>query len=230
MSAVCPVYPAALQYSVKPFLSLIGDPIPNFFPKRVLSLMVFLRRVANHLHLPMFNTGPANFYGGIFLHTHLNNAARVQHLKSAHHYTDSQICLLSNPNSRYAQDETGSQHWPNNRGAIFHASTVAQIDTAFNQFKTNGALAAMIVTADGFFQDNKDAIVNNANRSGKYVTYPFKIYAQGNVKPANQRHTLHGPDLASEYRALGQKAAEVINSGRPSSFTRAKSYNDISAG
>jgi hypothetical protein len=189
---------AALRRSKKPFLSLFGDVIASF---------------------PGTITG--NFFGGIFLHTFLNNDERVAHLKRPpHRFTDSQICLLSNPNSVYAPEETGQ--WPNPpRGRILNAGTAADIVTAFADFTNDGTLRAMIISADGFFQDNKDTIIDQANQSDKHVSYPFQIFAEGHVKPRHQRHTLHGPKLATAYFNLGKKAEEVINSGRPSTLDQA---------
>jgi hypothetical protein len=190
---------AALRWSQKPFLSLYGDPIGADFPGQV---------------------SGGNFWGGIVLHTFLNNDERVTHLKGPpHRFSDGQICLLSNPRSVYAAYETGQ--WPSPpRGRILYASTKNEIDAAFDTFAKDGSLAAMIISADGFFQDNKDTIVDDANTAGKYVAYPFQIYSEAGVHPTHH-YTLHGPKLASAYYDLGQKAADVITHSRASDVKKA---------
>jgi hypothetical protein len=187
---------AAERWSEKPFLSLFGDPIADF---------------------PGVVGG--KFWGGIVLHTFLNNDERVVHLKGPpHRFSDSQICLLSNPNSVYAADEAAQ--WPSPpRGRILYAGTEAEIVSAFDTFAKDGSLRAMIVSADGFFQEHKDIIIGSADQSGKHVTYPFQIFAEGNP---THHHTLHGPKLATAYYDLGQKAADVITHSRASTVDPAQ--------
>ena len=188
---------AALRWAAKPFISLIGDTTPNF---------------------P--GTIEKNFFGGVNLKTFRNNDDRFDRLiKPPHGLAPSEICLLSNPRSGYAKIEAGL--WPSPpRGPILSASSLAEITQAFTRFGQDSTLRAMIVSADGFFQDNKDFLIHEANGSGKRVSYPFHIYANtdGTHKPAGGRHTLHGPKLRTAYSTLGEKAAAVIGSGRPSTL------------
>jgi hypothetical protein len=184
---------AAKRRATKPFISLIGDKLPDF---------------------P--GTIDGNFYGGVSLNTFRNNDARVDHLsRPPHRLAPSEICLLSNPRSVYAAIETGLwlQSSPR-RGDIITASTIPEITQAFAKFVQDGTLRAMIISADGFFQENKDFLIDKANASNKRVCYPFQIFANtdGAHKPTGGRHTLHGPKLATAYFTLGQKAAQVISS------------------
>jgi hypothetical protein len=111
------------------------------------------------------------------------------------------------------------------KGRIFQASSTAAITAAFNAFAHDSTLRAIIISSDGFFQENRDFLIKEANGSGKYTCYPFQIYANnsGTHRPAQGRHTLHGPRLATAYYTLGEKAAAVIRSGAPSTLVDAVS-------
>jgi hypothetical protein len=195
---------AARRYSAnKPFLSLIGGTLPMDFP----------------------GTIAGQFYGGINLHTFSDNDTRFTSLTQAPaNFSASQICLLSNPNSAMANVET--TNWPSPpRGKILTARNDAEIRSAFTEFRTTATLAAMIISADPFFQDHKEVVIEAANDSMKYVCYPLQVFANngGRHQPHPNRHRKHGPKLATEYYNLGAKTAAVIRSGAASTLDSADS-------
>jgi hypothetical protein len=182
----------------KPFISLIGDAIPDF-PGTIRDW----------------------FYGGINLENFRRNPKRVARL-GERGFVPNEICLLCNPNSATTPLET--DEWRNakpSRGDIFSAENLQEIDDAFTKFTQAGTLRAMIISSDGFFQDSKDKIKAAAKRSGKFVCYPLQIYSEGNHPLPGGKSRRHGPKLATAYFDLGQKAAKVIDSGRPSTLDSA---------
>ncbi len=188
---------SALKYSTKPFLSLIGAKATQFS-----------------------GAITGQFYGGVNLHTLNDNATRVNYLTTKG-FLPGEICLLSNPNSSMAPVETGAAQWPSPpRGRVIQASTDQEILNAFASFQNDANLRAMIVSADPFFQDDKENLIGAANGSGKYVCYPLQIYANtgGAHQPNAGRHTKHGPSLATEYYNLGVKANSVITHDRVSTL------------
>jgi hypothetical protein len=197
---------SALKYSTKPFLSLIGGKTPQFS-----------------------GAITGRFYGGVNLHTFNDNDTRFTYLTTHKGFLPSQICLLSNPNSSMAPVETGAAQWPSPpRGRVIQASTDAEISNAFVSFRNDANLRAMIVSADPFFQDDKQNLINAANGSGKYVCYPLQIYANtgGTHQPNAGQHTKHGPSLATEYYNLGVKANSVITHDRASTLDDAGTQVD----
>jgi len=191
---------AAKQYATKPFISLFGGTTAEF-PGTIRD----------------------NFYGGVFLDTVNHNDDRVQHLNGLGHQS-AHICLLINPDSKLASVE--KPKWQTAagaaRGKIFEARDLQGIAAAFAEFSrtdTTPRLTAMVVSSDPFFQENKDYLIGLANKSKKRVCYPFQTYENtGGQQPRPHHHTLYGPDLATAYYTLGQKAATVINSGQPSTL------------
>jgi len=199
----CTTAVAALNYSAKltkPFISLIGDKIPEF---------------------P--GTITAKFWGGINLEANVGfNAKRFTALTTDHGFLPAQVSLLCNPNgatTKYEKaDWVDATHPP--RGPIYEAKTLAEIQAAFAAFRQNNALSAMIISSDAFFQDNRGAIIDEHNKSPiKFVCYPVQRYAQdtGRQLP-HLKSRRHGPKLATAYHHLGEMAADVINSGTASTL------------
>jgi hypothetical protein len=192
---------AALSYPqlTKPFVSLIGDIIIPDFP----------------------GTIQGRFFGGINLENFRRNSERIARL-GARGFAAHEICLLCNPMSATTRLET--EEWRNAnppRGDIFDAQNLQKIQEAFTKFKQHDTLRAMIISSDGFFQDSKDLIKDEAEKSRKLVCYPLQIYAEGNRPLPRGRSRRHGPRLATAYFDLGRKAAEVIQSGTASTLDSA---------
>src|SRR5262249_8733654 len=173
---------SALQFASKPFVSLIGG-VTSGFP----------------------GTIAGNFYGGVNLDTAARNDIRFNNLTGYHGLRPNEICLLSNPSGLIASIETTQWRQHSDRGRILSASNDVEIKQRFAEFQTDSVLRAMIVSADPFFQDHKDALIDEANKSNKHVCYPLQVYANngGHHPPGHGRHTLHGPKLATAYFALG---------------------------
>jgi hypothetical protein len=192
---------AARQYAKKLFISLLGATTTDF---------------------P--GTIRGNFYGGVLLDTVSHNDHRVTYLNGLGHQS-AHICLLINPdNLKLAAAER--QGWlavqTAVRGKIFEARDQPRITAAFDEFFRTASLTAMVVSSDPYFQDNKDFLIDTANNDPshkKRVCYPFQIYGNSaGHPPSHGHHTLYGPDLASAYYALGQKARTVITTGNPSTL------------
>ncbi len=184
---------AALNYSpnlTKPFVSLIGDTIPEF-PGTIKDW----------------------FFGGMNLENFRRNPDRISRLADRG-FQPGQICLLCNPKSATTPYET--REWGG--GRIYYAENLAQIQDAFTLFQRDGTLGAMIISSDGFFQDSKDSIKEAADQSGKVVCYPLQIYSEGGRPLPRRRSRRHGPMLATAYFHLGEKAALVISSGTQSTL------------
>ena len=121
---------AALNYSpnlTKPFVSLIGDTIPEF-PGTIKDW----------------------FFGGMNLENFRRNPDRISRLADRG-FQPGQICLLCNPKSATTPYET--REWGG--GRIYYAENLAQIQDAFTLFQRDGTLGAMIISSDGFFQNSK---------------------------------------------------------------------------
>jgi hypothetical protein len=202
-------YDAAVQYSTKPFVSLVGvEPAQNQVCK-----------------------------GGVSLNSADGNQARVDHLTNVLGKTKSKIGLLCNPNSSMNATEEGD--WINNirmpAANIFHAGKDATADendtdtydTAFAKITAAG-MQAVVVSADPFFQETMDELVADANDAGVYITYPLQGYNKAWEPPTMGNATLQGPDLLMAYSQLGTVAASALMTGQPQGFRPANSAtNDI---
>jgi hypothetical protein len=198
----CTTAVAALNYSAnltKPFISLIGDTITEF---------------------P--GTITTEFWGGINLNANVGfNSKRFTNLTTDHGFLPGEICLLCNPKSATTKYEKANWEAATPpRGPIYYAETMPEIQAKFQAFRQNGALRAMIISSDGFFQDNRRAIIDEHHKPPiKFVCYPVQRYAQdtGRALP-HLKSRRHGPKLATAYHYLGKMAADVINNGTPSTL------------
>jgi hypothetical protein len=179
-----------------PFISLIGG-TPGAFPC----------------------VGQGYFRGGVSLETFAHNPHRVAHLKGLG-IPEDKVCLLSNPNSFMSPTEMAA--WvAAGRGPVISAgaspgmgpkNSVTTYAPAFAAIEA-AQMQAVVVSADPFFKDTMDDLIDAANRwlaagTGRRVVYPLHDYANpaGRCKPS-AGHTLHGPDLGEAYELLGRTAA-----------------------
>ena len=163
---------------------------------------------------------PASFYGGVTLESFGHNADRLDHLTGksaahAHNFPLAQIALLINPDSSVGADE--SLRWPSDGGHIYQARDKTTIQSELGNFAGSNH-TAIIISADPFFTDNLEYVIQQANGTSKHVCYPFQEYANasagaGHPHPTHNKHTLHGPKLLDAYQQLGQVVASVISSG-----------------
>jgi hypothetical protein len=80
-------------------------------------------------------------------------------------------------------------------------------------------IKALVVSADPFFQDTKEALIVAANAwiaaaaagVNRFVCYPSLSYANvTGTRPTSGYSILYGPDLVGAYYTLGQLAAAAI--------------------
>ncbi len=182
-----------------PFISLIGG-TPGAFP----------------------SVGQGYFRGGVSLETFAHNPHRVAHLKGLG-IPEEKVCLLSNPNSFMSPTEMAA--WvAAGRGPVIGAgaspgmgstNSVATYPPAFAAIEA-AHMQAVVVSADPFFKDTMDDLIDAANRwlaggKGRRIVYPLHDYgnATGRCKPS-AGHTLHGPDLVEAYESLGRTTAAFL--------------------
>ena len=63
---------------------------------------------------------------------------------------------------------------------------------------------AVIISADPFFQDNKEALIQAATASNKIVCYPLRNYLTGKLAPT--RSMVYGPSLHKAIEKMGELA------------------------
>jgi hypothetical protein len=182
----------------RPFLSLIGGTIPEFD-----------------------GTITGQFYGGINLDTFNRNDDRIKELlKHLGKDDKKQVCLLADRNTGMQKAEEAA--WTG--GDIIYVSDPSEFSSAFKTFDGMDAFT-MIVSAAPLFQENKDALVDEANKHQKHLCYPLHIYAEALPKPKGGKHTLHGPLLGTAYYDLGVKVGKVLQSSNPSDLSLAEMGN-----
>jgi hypothetical protein len=184
----------------KPFLSLVGGTSADF----------------------PGTAPPASFQGGVSLESFSHNGDRLDHLtgrdgRGAHQLQDQDIALLINPDSAVGTAE--QLRWPSDGGVIYTARSQTEIQTAFNTFASSHH-KAVIISADPFFTQNMEYLIQQANPKNKHVCYPFQEYKNtgaGKTHPKHNNHTLHGPSLSDAYTRLGAIVSDIINNGNTAS-------------
>jgi hypothetical protein len=192
----------ALSNATKPWIALIGG-TPGSFP----------------------DSPSKHFRGAVSLEAYVHNDDRISHLTAAHGIPLSQICLLYNPNSACSVSELCA--WEALGGA--HSVAAGRNDGSGENDSTTygsafdaiaGSVRAVMISADPFFQNTKDQLIDAANDwvnaagTSRRVCYPLRDYANGRAtahQPQAGHCTLHGPKLEDAYRRLGQMAAEVLS-------------------
>jgi hypothetical protein len=157
-----------------------------------------------------------------------NRVAQIKY----HGISASQISLLYHSSSPLAHDEISAWQgsWPAIRGFFDGAPggpcvpiTVAKnLSLAFENIETK----AVIISADPYFQENREALIRTANESFRLVCYPLHNYLNraGTNKPASGRTIVYGPKLETAITLMGQKAGAIANApGTNQHFTLAPS-------
>jgi hypothetical protein len=222
----------ALQNAAQNVLAVNPDVIVTFGGNIVASAMV----AKNSGDIPMFsvigNLTPqlaSAAYGGINLDTVARNAERFNRLTKVLNIPASAICFLANPGSAMHYAEYAQWIALNPNGVFYPfspltpgSSMTAQqgFDSIFQSFARNGAVSAMLVSADPSFQDFKDELISSANNVNKTVCYPLQTYYNNSgVQPVSGRSTIHGPKLARACFVLGQDVANfLVNGGKAPGF------------
>jgi hypothetical protein len=142
------------------------------------------------------------------------------------------ISLLYNSSSPLARDELiawQQSDWPKWVPADDHGTpgpaVPINVRKSFNSAFDSIETPVVIVSADPYFQDNKDGLIQAANASGKFVCYPLNNYRnkEGTHRPAGGRSILFGPRLEDAIKLMGTLAAARLQDGtRPATaFTTA---------
>jgi hypothetical protein len=186
------VYRVAKDEADKPFLSLLGVAPPS----------------------------PATqCYGGMTLNSVAQNSDRIAYIVSKENLARTSIALLHNPNSAMASQELTD--WSTlNAGPVVEAGKDGATDEndsstyedAFSQLPTS--VNAVVVSADPFFLDTMDELVDEANKSNRFVCYPLQDYKNALPAPAPFKSARLGPDLMEAYTQMGQLAKLVLSNGQ----------------
>ena len=168
---------------------------------------------------PTGNIG--NCYGGVSLHSFDANSARVDYLVGLGR-ARAGIGLFCNAHSPITQQEV--QNWQNIAGVnqtiayggnMVDAQGHRHNDSSHYLNDLNGAdagITTMIISADPFFQDTKEKLIEAANSwvalqpaGTRYVCYPFEEYSNvnGNHKPTHTTASWYGSSLEAAYGQLG---------------------------
>jgi hypothetical protein len=170
---------AALEYSRLDFISLVGgtvsvggDPFPA----------AGTRGVAG-----------GYFRGCVSLETYASDPVRIHYLNQNFNYAQDQITLLYNPNSYMAATQVS--YWPTNaqRGGVDGngANNNSFFVSAFQKITT----PAIVISADPFFYDNMQTLIDAANRSNKFICYPLQDYNNAALARRPGSGLLYGPSL-----------------------------------
>ncbi|TMJ22237.1 MAG: hypothetical protein E6G96_19960 [Alphaproteobacteria bacterium] len=199
----------ALNNATTPWIALIGG-APASFPSSPLSF----------------------FKGAVSLESYTYNAQRRAHLTAPHARGGKgiplqNICLLYNPNS--ACSATEAHDWPAqspkvsagiNQHGLNDPITLWNAATQTGAFDTIPAnVQAVVVSADPFFQDNKNPLVTAANNwvgqagTNRLVCYPMPEYKTAQPNPTPRKRIFHGPSLEKAYTELGRRAASFMRNG-----------------
>jgi hypothetical protein len=193
-------YAAAVLTATKPFVSLFGA-VP---------------------------TNPPSLYrGGVSLESFGSNKDRIA-LLGTKAFGMQEIGLFCNQNSTMNQDEipdwnfqigannqvfTGGNDNNGNNNSGVYAADLAKIPPA---------IRALVISADPFFQDSKQQLIQACNAwiaTGaaaappimRYICYPSLTHANiGGTPPTPTKATLYGPDLVTAYSLLGQLALVAL--------------------
>jgi hypothetical protein len=160
-----------------------------------------------------------SFLGGVSLQSFKMNALRIDHLDELG-FRKQEIGLFQNPNSDMADKERNRWRGGEVRRGGVDANGRNDPNTFANDLTLFASgIKAIVISADPFFQREKDKLVAAANNvagsSGKYFCYPLQDYGGASPAPTPGKATLHGPTLSAPYRLLGVCASLVINSGTP---------------
>jgi hypothetical protein len=191
-----------------------------------------------------------NCAGGISLNTWESNKDRFSYLTGLG-YNPNQIGLYYNPNSGVAAHEV--QDWDNNinpqiagvsSAKPFSGGTGMATPNPVNNpagfaadFAPGGLfqnLTAVIISADPFFQANKDQLIQAVNDwlavdpANRYVCYPLQDYQNpSGTRPRPNRSTCYGPDLGAAYNVLGFLAKSAIEGSGAGFFMAANVITEV---
>jgi len=128
----------------------------------------------------------------------------------------SDISLLYHTGSRVAQKELAN--WQQTRqtlpGIGNQPGPVVPINVRkeFSSVLSNLTTRAVIISADPYFQDSKEALIEAANKEPIFICYPLTNYRNnaGVHKPSAGRTLLYGPRLEAAITQMGTLAGTVL--------------------
>ena len=180
---------AAMAALVKPFVSVVGEAPANPAPQ---------------------------CYGGVTLRSCQADADRIGKTLHGKGFQPTEIGLYYNPKSVMAATE--NLNWP---GGQVIAATVPNNEANYagdlGQF--SAGIKAIVISADPFFQDTKDALTAAVNNINKYCCYSVQDFNGKHLKAS-----MHGPKLKEVYSLVGTLAANVLTNGFASGFMPSKDY------
>jgi hypothetical protein len=182
---------AAIAHSARPFISLVGG-----------------------LGAPGFVNPPNNrFLGCISLDSFVLDEVRIAWLHTQG-YAAANIGLLYNSQSVMGPLEAAAWGGGQTVDAVNGWNNPTHFDQDFDNF--GGAITAIVISADPYFQRHREDLIPAANNSAKYICYPFRGYANrnGTHQPTRGRAVIIGPDLVANnqdgaYFLTGAMAAAV---------------------
>jgi len=156
-----------------------------------------------------------NFYGGVSLESYAADDSRIRYLvKSNHANSADDVTLYYNPNSTMADAEM--HNWS---GALPVPASGDNDPSVYADDLASISTNAVVISADPFFQDTKDPLIDAANNSGKYVCYPLQDYRNtlsGSAhRPKSGHASVYGPALTDPYTLLGQRAGLALIATAP---------------
>ncbi|HMA70837.1 MAG TPA: hypothetical protein VKP67_05020 [Xanthobacteraceae bacterium] len=185
--------------------------------------------------LPQAGDSLTNLKGAVTLESYKSHAERIDYLVHRRQFDISNIYLYRNPNSNIRTPE--SNQWNQLTGSP-NPMQIADFSGANQADKTNniagfisdlgnpadpqtpGSIATqlpnarvLVMSADPFFQENRDNLIASANvwldqNNGRFVLYPLQDYQRSNTS-LHARSACFGPDLRSAYFLLGLLARRV---------------------
>jgi hypothetical protein len=185
-------YEVAKTDATKPFISLVGVEPAN---------------------------PPDLCHGGMTLNSVEKNPDRVDYMHMQKGKSKLDIALVHNPNSAMAAKELAN--WATlNAGPVIAAGKDATADendssTYEDAFGKDmpANVTAVVISADPFFQETMDELVDEANKSARFICYPLQDYFDASPRPLQGNATLFGPGLKASYKTLGVRAKTVLTTG-----------------
>jgi hypothetical protein len=172
-----------------------------------------------------------NCFGGVTLDSVKMNSDRVDYLVNKAGRTRSGIGLFCNRKSAMNPAEVSNWGTLGANSKIAYGGNAAGKNNAStfpNDFTAiHSSVATVVVSADPFFQDQKDKLIKAANDwiavkpNARHVSYPSQDYGNGNGshQPTTGKSSWYGPSLVSAYEELGKTAALARNAASPVGFS-----------
>lgn len=124
----------------------------------------------------------------------------------------SALAMLVNPTNpsteAQAKDAQAAARTLGHELQILSASTISEIDGAFEQLARGGA-NALLVGADPFFSSRREQIVALSTRNNLVTCYYFREFAEAGGLMS------YGPSIAESYRQAGVYAGRILKGEKP---------------